>query len=70
MAENEVSFTVHGVESEAEVQNIKDELEEVDGVMGAEIDRESGEAVIRYDVDLLAEERVKITVREMGYEIE
>lgn len=70
MAENHAMFTVLGSESEDESQNIENELEDMDGVMGAELDHESGETTVRYDVDLLAEERIKITVRDMGYDVE
>lgn len=70
MAENHAVFTVHGIESEDESQNIEDELEDMDGVMGAKLDHKSGETTVRYDVDLLAEERIKITVRDMGYDAE
>lgn len=69
MAENTVTLTVQGVESEDDVQRIRDELEDVEGVMGVERE-EQNQLAVRYDVDLLAEERVKITVREMGYEVE
>lgn len=70
MAENTVTLTVQGVESEDDVQRIRDELEDVEGVMGVESAEELNQLAVRYDVDLLAEERVKITVREMGYEVE
>ena len=70
MAENNATFTVSGVDSEAEARRIEDELEGVDGVMGATVDHEGGEAEVRYDADLLAEARVERTVREMGYELE
>jgi copper chaperone CopZ len=69
IAENNVTFTVQGVESEDDVREIEEGLADVDGVMGAEIDR-SGEAEVKYDYDLLSEDRIKITVREMGYEVE
>ena len=69
MAENTAEFTVRGIESD-EVETVEAELEEIDGIMGAEIDRRSGEAEIRYDYDLLSEERIETTVSEMGYEIE
>lgn len=69
MAENNARFTVRGIESDDDVREIEEELSGVDGVMGTEIE-ESGEAKIKYDHDRLSEERVKITVREMGYEVE
>lgn len=70
MAENTATFTVQGVDSEDDVQTIKDDLGGVDGVMGVTIDQNSGETEVTYDYDVLAEERVKITVREMGYDVE
>ncbi|WP_336364194.1 heavy-metal-associated domain-containing protein [Halalkalicoccus salilacus] len=69
MAENNAEFTVPGIESEDDVRDIEDELSGVDGVMGTEIEQ-SGEANVKYDHDILSEERIKITVREMGYEVE
>jgi copper chaperone CopZ len=69
MAQNEATFTVRGIESEEDARDIEDELGELEGVMGARIER-SGEAEVKYDYDILSEERVKITVREMGYEVE
>lgn len=70
MAENTATFTVRGVDSEDDVEDIKDELGDVDGVMGVTIDRNSGETEVTYDYDVLSEERVAITVREMGYDVE
>lgn len=69
MAENNATFTVQGVESEDDVREIRDELADIDGVMGAEIEQ-NGDAEVKYDYDVLSEERIKITVREMGYEVE
>lgn len=68
MAENNAEFIIHGIDSTADIRKIEDELDELDGVMGMQID-ESGEASTKYDVDILAEERIKITVREMGYNV-
>ena len=70
MAENYATFTVRGIESESDVRAIEDELGEVEGVMGTEIERESGDARIRYDVDLVSEERVKDAVRDAGFTVE
>ncbi len=69
MAESNAEFTVQGVESEEDVREIEDELAELKGVMGTEIDAD-GEAAVKFDHDILSEERIKITVREMGYEVE
>lgn len=69
MAENNATFTVQGIESDDDVREIEDELAELKGVMGTDIDAD-GEASIKYDYDILSEERIKITVREMGYEVE
>lgn len=70
MAQSTATFTVEGIDSEDDSQAIADELAEVDGVMGIDIDPESGEAAVKYDEDVLAGERVKITVRELGYDVE
>lgn len=68
MAENVAEFTVRGLDSEAECEDLVAELEDLEGVMGAAVDP-AGEAAVRYDADILAEERVKITVRDLGYEV-
>lgn len=70
MAENSSEFTVRGIESADEAEDIENELEALDGVMGADVDPESGDTEVRVDVDVLSEERTEITVREMGYELE
>lgn len=70
MAENKATFTVRGIDSGAEAGDVEDELAALDGVMGATVDPDTGETAVRYDVDLLAEARIEITVREMGYEVE
>ena len=70
MAENDAQFTVRGVDSEDDAREIEDELHDLEGVMGADVDPESGEATVKVDADVLSGERVKITVREMGYEVE
>lgn len=70
MAQSTATFTVEGIDSEDATREIADELGEVDGVMGVDIDSESGETAVKYDEDVLAEERVKITVRELGYDVE
>jgi len=69
MAENSSEFTVRGIESADEAEDIENELEALDGVMGADVDPENGDTEVRVDVDVLSEERTEITVREMGYEL-
>lgn len=70
MAENRAEFVIRGLTSEEDVREIREKLEDVDGVMSIEIDSGTGEAKVNYDYDLLAEERIKKTVRDMGYELE
>ncbi len=70
MAENRAEFVIRGGTSEEDVREIREGLEDVDGVMNIEIDSETGEAKVDFDYDLLAEERIKKTVRDMGYELE
>lgn len=70
MAENKVRFTVDGIESERDVRTIADALEDLDGVMGHELDRDSGGAEVLYDQDLISGERVVETVREAGFDLE
>lgn len=70
MAVNSAEFRIVGIDSEDDVAAIEEELADLNGVMGTEIDPETGEAEIEFDVDILAEERIEITIREMGYETE
>lgn len=69
MAQSTAVFTIQGVDSEDDLQAIDDKLRGLEGVMGVDIDQDSGDAEIKYDEDILAEERVKITVRELGYDV-
>lgn len=69
MAENEAVFTIRDVDSTDEAQDIKEELEDLEGVMGVAVDQ-TGRAEVRFDYDLISEESVKNQVREYGYEIE
>lgn len=69
MAQSTAVFTILGINSEDDLQAIDDKLRELNGVMGVNVDRDSGDAEIKYDEDILAEERVKITVRELGYNV-
>lgn len=70
MAENRADFVIQGLTSEQEVREIQDELGDVDGVMTTEIELDSGEAKIHYDYDILSEEKIKRTIRDLGYELE
>lgn len=69
MAESHENFTITDGASAADVRTLEDDLEDVDGVMGASIDPESGDVAVRYDEDLLSGERVKNAVREEGYDV-
>lgn len=69
MAQSTENFTVEGLDSD-DSRAITDELETLDGVMGIEINEGSGEVAVKYDEDILAGERIQITTRELGYDIE
>ena len=69
MAENRATFTVRGLDEE-DAGDVEEEIGAIDGVMGASVDPDTGEAEVRYDIDVLAEERIEITVEEMGYDVE
>lgn len=69
MAQSTAVFTILGIDSEDDLQAIDDKLRELNGVMGVNVDQDSGDTEIKYDEDILAEERVKITVRELGYNL-
>lgn len=70
MADSYVTLTVHGIESEDEVESFKDELQEVKGIQIVDINSESDEVEVGYGEELLSEEQIKSQVREMGYEAE
>lgn len=70
MAENRVDFVVRDLASEADAREIREGLDDVDGVMSTEIDAETGEVRVHYDYDILSEEAVRRAVRERGYEVE
>lgn len=69
MAQSTAVFTIQGVDSEDDLQAIDNELKQLDGVKEVNVDQENGNAEIKYDEDILAEERVKITVRDLGYTV-
>ena len=70
MAENRANFVIGGLSSEEDAQNVRQQLEDVDGVMSIELSSETGEAAVHYDYDILSEEKIKATVRDAGYEVE
>ena len=70
MAENRAEFAIGGLSSESDAEEIRERLEDVDGVMSMELSSETGEANVRYDYDILSEEKIKETVRDAGYEVE
>ena len=70
MSEHRADFVIGGLSSEEDAREIREELEEVDGVMSIELSSETGEADVRYDYDVLSEEKIKNTVRDTGYEVE
>jgi copper chaperone CopZ len=70
MGDNRASFTVPGVASEDEAGLIREELEELNGVREATVDVDTGEATVRYGDELLSEEEIKRSIRNVGYEVE
>lgn len=69
MADSYTNFTVRGIDSEDEVREIDDELRKLEGVQMADIDHESGRVEVRYGEELISEEEIKSTVRDVGYEV-
>lgn len=69
MAETTEAFRISDVGTGRDADSIASALESLDGVMGASVD-DDGVAEVRFDQDILAEERVRITVEELGYEVE
>lgn len=70
MAETRSTFTISGYDSDRDIEQVIDELEGTDGIMGVDVDPGSGEAAVRLDEELISEERARATVRELGYEVE
>lgn len=70
MAEITTTFTLAEAASESDRRRITDELEGTDGIMAADVDPESGAVEARIDVDLVAAERARLAVEELGYEVE
>lgn len=70
MAENRADFVIGDLDTEDDVREIQRELDDEDGILSTEIDLETGEAKILFDYDLLSEEEVKRTVRDLGYDVE
>jgi len=69
MAENKARFTIPEIESDADVAALRDELDDQSEILGVNVDPDSGEAEIRYDVDIVSEEEVEEMVRDAGYEV-
>ena len=69
MADSYTNFTVRGIDSEDEVREIDDELRNLEGVQMADVDHESGRVEVRYGEELISEEEIKSTVRDVGYEV-
>lgn len=69
MAESRETFTIRGVDDEHEKQDVRDTLNDLDGVMDADLD-DDGEASVRYDEDVLGGGEVVHRVQKMGYETE
>lgn len=70
MAENTADFVIQELSSEEDAREIRAALDDVDGVMSMDINPETGEANVNYDYDLISEEEVERTVRELGFELE
>jgi copper chaperone CopZ len=68
MAENKAQFTIPDIDSEADVDTLRSELDDETAILGVNVDPNGGEAEIRYDVDLVSEEQVEEMVRDAGYE--
>ncbi len=66
MAESTATFQIHGISNNHELENIKDTLNHLNGVMEAEISPD-GEADIRYDEDIIGGSQVQHRVEKMGY---
>jgi copper chaperone CopZ len=70
MADSYSEFTVSGIETEDEIQEIKEGLEKLEGFQIAEFDAETGRVEVGYTEELLWEEKIKSAIRDLGYEVE
>ena len=70
MSDSRLKFTVSGVDSAKDVDDITDELQTLEGVQLVEVDADTGQTEVRYGEELLSEEKIKSTVRDAGYEVE
>jgi copper chaperone len=64
--ENSRVYSVKGMTCEHCVRSVTEEVSEVSGVEGVDVDLDSGRLVVRGDV---ADEAVRAAVSEAGYEV-
>ena len=70
MAENQAEFVVRGFAPGEDEREIREALDDLTGVMGTEVDPDTGTVTVRFDYDVLSEAKVEDAVRDLGYEIE
>ena len=70
MADSRATFTVAGVESADDAEEIEDALKEREGVQMVEIDTETGETEVRHGEELISAAEIESTVRELGYDVD
>lgn len=70
MANSRATFTVDGVVSADDGEQIENALADLEGVQLAVVDVESREVEVRHGEELVSTEEIKSTVRELGYNVD
>lgn len=70
MANSRAMFTVAGLDSAADGEEIEDELREREGVQLVDVEPGTGEVEVRHGEELISGEQIKSAIEELGYEVE
>jgi|AntDeeMinimDraft_5_1070356.scaffolds.fasta_scaffold22143_1 copper chaperone CopZ len=70
MANSRVRFTVAGVDSPDDAEEIEDALRDKEGVQLVDLNQETGESEVRHGEALISDEEILSTVEDLGYEVE
>jgi copper chaperone CopZ len=70
MANSRVRFTVAGVDSPDDAEEIEDALRDKEGVQLVDLNQETGESEVRHGEALISDVEILSTVEDLGYEVE
>jgi copper chaperone CopZ len=70
VANSRASFTVRGVESSADADEIEADLRDREGVQLVDIDPETGETEVRHGEELISGAEIRGAVADLGYEVD